>query len=168
MEKGKGMRDYLRSLYRYTFWADDQLFDCVAQLTEAQLRQDQVYSIGSVWVQCHHLFRVEYWWFLFLRTGTMPAKWESDEESLPWLWAQWASNRDAILAYLDGITDAELQRLVKPPHWEAGEAPIAVWQAMLQVANHSTDHRAQILRLLFDLGAPTFEQDYLNYLDSLM
>jgi uncharacterized damage-inducible protein DinB len=37
---------------------------------------------------------------------------------------------------------------------------------MIQVANHSTDHRAQTLRLLHDLGAPTFGQDYLRYLDT--
>jgi uncharacterized damage-inducible protein DinB len=31
------------------------------------------------------------------------------------------------------------------------------------MVNHGTDHRAQILRLLYDLGAPTFEQDMIIY-----
>lgn len=32
------------------------------------------------------------------------------------------------------------------------------------MANHGTDHRAQILRTLYDLGAPTFSQDLIMYL----
>jgi uncharacterized damage-inducible protein DinB len=38
------------------------------------------------------------------------------------------------------------------------------WQVFAHVANHGTDHRAQILRLLHDLGAPTFSQDFMIYL----
>ena len=39
--------------------------------------------------------------------------------------------------------------------------PVPRWQALLHLANHGTDHRAQMLRILADLGAPTFEQDLL-------
>jgi uncharacterized damage-inducible protein DinB len=34
---------------------------------------------------------------------------------------------------------------------------------LLQVANHGTDHRAQVLRLLKDLGIKTVSQDYIFY-----
>jgi uncharacterized damage-inducible protein DinB len=34
---------------------------------------------------------------------------------------------------------------------------------LLQVANHGTDHRAQLLRLLNDLGVKTVSQDYIFY-----
>ena len=46
-----------------------------------------------------------------------------------------------------------------------GEDPdIVLWQALLHVANHGTDHRAQILRLLHDLGVETVSQDYIFYI----
>jgi uncharacterized damage-inducible protein DinB len=32
---------------------------------------------------------------------------------------------------------------------------------LLHVANHGTDHRAQLLRLLHDLGVKTTSQDYI-------
>jgi hypothetical protein len=35
---------------------------------------------------------------------------------------------------------------------------------ILRLVNHGTDHRAQVLRLLHDLGAPTFNQDLIIYL----
>jgi uncharacterized damage-inducible protein DinB len=37
------------------------------------------------------------------------------------------------------------------------------WQIITQVTNHGTDHRAQLLRILHDFGAPTFGQDLILY-----
>jgi uncharacterized damage-inducible protein DinB len=37
------------------------------------------------------------------------------------------------------------------------------WQVLLHVANHGTDHRAQLLRLLNDLGVRTVAQDDIFY-----
>jgi uncharacterized damage-inducible protein DinB len=41
---------------------------------------------------------------------------------------------------------------------------LMLWQVLLHVANHGTDHRAQILRLLNDLGLNTGPQDYIFYI----
>lgn len=38
-----------------------------------------------------------------------------------------------------------------------------LWQVLLHVVNHGTDHRAQILRLLNDLGFRTTSQDYIFF-----
>jgi uncharacterized damage-inducible protein DinB len=39
-------------------------------------------------------------------------------------------------------------------------ADMTVWQALWHVVNHATDHRAQVLRLLNDMGIETGAQDY--------
>jgi uncharacterized damage-inducible protein DinB len=36
-------------------------------------------------------------------------------------------------------------------------------EGALHVGNHGTDHRAQLLRLLNDLGVKTASQDYISY-----
>lgn len=69
-----------------------------------------------------------------------------------------------VRGYVASVDDAELQRDVRPDHWDPDERPIKMWQAMLQVANHSTDHRAQVLAGIQRLGGPTVGQDYLDYL----
>ena len=40
---------------------------------------------------------------------------------------------------------------------------LRLWQILLHVANHGTDHRAQLLRLLNDMGVQTKPQDYIFY-----
>jgi uncharacterized damage-inducible protein DinB len=72
-----------------------------------------------------------------------------------------------VMAYLETLTPDELEREVRPSVWEDGRPPIKVWEVRTQVANHSTDHRAQTLAGLHRLGAPTVMQDFRFYAWSL-
>jgi uncharacterized damage-inducible protein DinB len=70
-------------------------------------------------------------------------------------------------AYLAELRD---ERLFDKPIVEPEEdTDLILWQVLLHVVNHGTDHRAQILRLLNDLGVKTTSQDYIFYVyDHLM
>jgi uncharacterized damage-inducible protein DinB len=61
--------------------------------------------------------------------------------------------------YLSELQDDMLS--TKPLEGEDKE--LRVWQVLLHVVNHGTDHRAQILRLLNDLGVKTISQDYIFF-----
>jgi uncharacterized damage-inducible protein DinB len=54
--------------------------------------------------------------------------------------------------------------LFEKPFTDGEDPDLMLWQALLHVANHGTDHRAQILRLLNDLGVKTTSQDYIFYI----
>ena len=57
----------------------------------------------------------------------------------------------------------------KPIEEPEEDKDLIVWQVLLHVANHGTDHRAQLLRVLNDLGVKTTSQDYIFYVyDNLM
>jgi uncharacterized damage-inducible protein DinB len=70
---------------------------------------------------------------------------------------KWAEVEAHVRATLDALTPDDLERQL---HWP-GRPPIYVWEALLQVVNHGTDHRAQVLAGLHQLGAPTFMQDFI-------
>ncbi len=67
---------------------------------------------------------------------------------------------------LDPMTQAAELRVRIGSQLQESALPhrIKVWEALVQVANHSTDHRAQIMAGLHRLGAPTMGQDFLDYL----
>lgn len=67
-------------------------------------------------------------------------------------------------AYIAALTPEELHRSVRPSFGETGKGPIKVYQALTQVAMHSADHRAQLLRHIHRMAGPTVEQDCLGYL----
>ncbi len=164
---------FFRTLFEYTFWANRQVWDCVMTLTDEQFDESLDYSIGSIRNHCVHVASVEYWWPYFLEHGKMPDLEPEEVEAYydaatprSVIRERWDEIERGVLTYLDTLTPEELQREVKPPHWEEDQRPARVWEALLQVANHSTDHRAQILAGLHRLGAPTVGQDYLNYKDA--
>lgn len=156
--------EFFRDLYNYNFWARDQVWSCVEQLTDEEFETDIGYSYGTIRDQCVHMLAVEYWWFEFLRSGEVRFADADKLDTRAAIRAEWATVEEMALGYVESADDAELQREVHPDHWDADEGPIKVWQAMLQVANHSTDHRAQVLAGIQQLGGPTVAQDYLDYL----
>ena len=64
-------------------------------------------------------------------------------------------------AYLVDLQDSML--FGKPIQEPEEDQALSVWQVLLHVVNHGTDHRAQLLRILNDLGVETTSQDYIFY-----
>jgi uncharacterized damage-inducible protein DinB len=63
-------------------------------------------------------------------------------------------------AYLQDLRD---EMLFEKPFAGGEDQDLIPWQILLHVANHGTDHRAQLLRALNDLGVKTTSQDYIFY-----
>ena len=75
--------------------------------------------------------------------------------------AHWDSVEQSMRDYLAALQDEMLfDKPIKEPE---EDKDLIVWQVLLHVANHGTDHRAQLLRLLNDLGVKTTSQDYIFY-----
>ena len=53
--------------------------------------------------------------------------------------------------------------LFERPFEDGEDKDFILWQVLLHVVNHGTDHRAQLLRVLNDLGVKTTSQDYILY-----
>ncbi|MBZ0289794.1 MAG: hypothetical protein K8I30_19385, partial [Anaerolineae bacterium] len=79
--------------------------------------------------------------------------------------AMWDVLRVATLDYIESLDQAQLDEIVP---WELPARNIQAhnprWEILLQVANHGTDHRAQILAMLHtQFGARTVEQDLILF-----
>lgn len=69
--------------------------------------------------------------------------------------AYWDSVEGKMRDYLAALTDDQLN---------APMDNLQVWQVLIHVANHATDHRAQVLAMLNALGVKTFPQDFIFHL----
>jgi len=152
-----------RHFYEYHFTENRKMWDrYILPLSHEQFTKDMGYSHGSVRNQIVHLMDVEDVWFSELRSvvpsePSPPADFD-DRETLRLHWDQVEQSMRAYLAELrdDGLFDTP----IKEPEEDKG---LVVWQVLLHVVNHGTDHRAQLLRLLNDLGVKTSSQDYIFY-----
>jgi len=153
--------DAFRHFYDYHFTENRKLWDHVMQLTPEQFTRPVSYSRGSVRDQVH-LMDCDDTWFSELQ-GVTPSEpvppIDIDDRQI--LRARWDSIEQSMHDYLAELRDDML--LEKPIKEPDEDKDLIVWQVLLHVANHGTDHRAQILRLLNDLGLKTESQDYIFY-----
>ena len=154
--------DAFRHLFDYHFNENRTVWDkYVTQLSDEQFTQDVGYSHGSVRNQIVHLMNVDEAWFTGLRDvefveGPDPAS-LVERDSIR---SQWDVVEQHMRDYLSKLRD---EMLLKKPFAEGEDKDLILWQVLIQVANHGTDHRAQLLRLLNDLGVKTVSQDYIFY-----
>lgn len=152
--------DAFRHVYGYHFAENRTLWAYVTQLSDKQFMQGIGYSRGSVKQQLLHLIEVDEVWFSDLRGVELPEPLDpAGFPDLTSIRAYWDSVEQGMREYLAELTDEML--FTKPLSGE--DADLYVWQVLLHVVNHGTDHRAQLLRLLSDYGVKTVSQDYVFY-----
>jgi uncharacterized damage-inducible protein DinB len=151
-----------RHFYGYHFAENRKIWDeYVVPLTEEQFTQPVSYSHGSVRDQIIHLMNVDEAWFSGLRGVELPESQDpahvADRNSIR---AHWDQVEQEMRSYLANLRD---DMLFEKPFAEGEDKDLILWQVLLHVVNHGTDHRAQFLRLLNDLGVKTRYQDYIFY-----
>ena len=153
--------DAMRHFVNYHLAENRTLWDSyIVSLSQEHFTQTVNYSRGCVRDQLVHLMSVDNNWFMELR-GLVPPEWSNpaDFDDRDKLRAEWDRVEQMMRAYLANLTDESL--LDKPLQGE--DENLIVWQVLLHIVNHGTDHRAQILRILHDFGVKTVSQDYIFY-----
>ena len=154
--------DDFRRLYGYHFALNRRLWEqCIASLPAEQFRRPLAYSVGSVRNQVVHMLNMEARWFCALRGLPVPGILNPVHfGTAAKVRARWDAVESNMRAYLVMLSEEELRRPITDE--------MAVWEVLWHVLNHGTDHRAQTLAMLNQLGVATFPQDYALYaLDKL-
>ncbi|MEL6408177.1 MAG: DinB family protein [Chloroflexota bacterium] len=161
------LKDYLVQLYDYTDWANRRVWECVAKVEDDVYFADRDFSVGSLYDQLLHTMGVELWWLSYLDTGNIIFLTEDEVkayEDRKVFRQRWDDVARKNKVYLANLTPDELQRKVHPDFWDDDEPSITVAQAIIQVTQHSLDHRAQTMTLLHQLGYEGTNQDFLTFL----
>ncbi len=153
--------DMFRHVYDYHFAENRAIWDQhIVPLSQEHFIQPLTYSVGSIRNHVVHMMDVDDAWFSDLRGDTFEGmnnpETLSDRDKIR---TEWDTVEIKMREYLKTLTD---DMLITQP-FSGEDKDLYVWQALWQVANHGTDHRAQLLRLLHDCGADTKSQDYVFY-----
>ena len=152
--------EIIRTMMDYNYAWQRRLWDSIMTLTDDQFTADIPYSHGSLRNHMVHLANTDSGWLRGLKgePNARTRRYIPDEyttrESVRAICEQVAGE---VTAYIAVLNEDDLDK-------QPEGLPLTIWQTLLHLANHGTDHRAQVLRALHDLGAPTFDQDLLFYL----
>ncbi|MCY4145205.1 MAG: hypothetical protein OXE95_09145 [Chloroflexi bacterium] len=156
----------IKTLFDYHYAMYDRVWDIAQELSPQQFVAENDYSLRSLRNQLLHVIEVDNRWLARLQCLPLPDfLHESDFLDQAALRSTWVSIRADVLAYTGALTDTDMEEVVELDFsHRGGRHHSRRWQILLHVVNHGTDHRAQILALLHELGAPTFEQDLILHL----
>lgn len=157
----------IHTLLDYNYWAFERIWGCIMQLSDEQFIEEIDYSTGSIRNIVVHMMSATHRWLKRLQGVETPPHLSFDEfDTLAKTKNKWDEMRSEVIIYVNSLTREGLDELI---YWELPARGLSLesnrWEILLHVANHATDHRAQILALLhqhFHLG--TVEQDFLFYL----
>jgi uncharacterized damage-inducible protein DinB len=147
--------DEIRFLFAYDRWATRRVLSCLDGLDPSVWsRSDVVGERGLGEILVHHLGASQRWRHSFQDTGEEP---EPEREPLPTpdeLCEGWEVEWAAVDAWLPTMTGSFVAYV---------HEGVPVWQMLLHVVNHGTQHRAEAAELLTAEGRSPGELDLINY-----
>jgi uncharacterized damage-inducible protein DinB len=166
--QGKSMKpNEIKTLFEYNFWAFERVWECISQISDEQFVQEIDYSTGSIRNLVVHIMSGNRNWMSRLQGTDMPPRLVfEDFDSLAKTKAKWDELQQEFLDQLQSFDQEGLDEIVE---WEllaqGLKSSNARWEILLHLANHATDHRAQILAILHHhFHVETVEQDMIYYL----
>jgi len=142
----------IKLLHAFNAWADNRIFDALAQLPEEQYRRDLKSSHGSIHGTVAHMVAAQKIW-LDRWTGTpaatlTPAAGLANLEAVKALWQKVGLGLAQLLGTMSDKKLTETFTMVR----EGKTFNQVYWQAMVHVVDHSSYHRGQIVTMLRQLG----------------
>jgi uncharacterized damage-inducible protein DinB len=143
---------------RYSAWASRRLMDAVRVLPPDELARPTGISHQSILGTMAHLHFADWIWYTRVAEAIdKPATtMEALEREWPELRARWER-------FVDGLTDADLARVIAFRSIRGFDAAATVEQIVLHLVNHGTMHRGQVMGMIRQLGIEPPGTDLLLY-----
>lgn len=155
---------YLMSNYaNYNLWANTALISWLKTKPAALLEQDVPSSFRSIHLTLLHIWQTERYWLSILKKEA-PSVNDELSGSLTDVFNELLNNSAALAGFVNGQTDLALQQqtLIQSPWFQCR---FNNFEYVMQVINHSTYHRGQIVTMGRALGftdAPMTDYNFYN------
>jgi uncharacterized damage-inducible protein DinB len=156
--------DTLTTLFSHNLWANLRLLERCAELTPEQLEATIPGAFGSIHDTLQHIVTAEQSYFSRISTG-QPHRRPADAPPL------------TIAEMMESVRTTGLGLIEWAPKVQAGDtvqldwegAPLDVPKAIIltQVINHATEHRAQVMAIMTQLGIQPPDLQSWAYFDEL-
>lgn len=155
--------DALTVLFRHHLWANERLFEQCAALTDEQLDTTLLGGYGTIWDTLQHIARAEASYFSRLSTGR-PLVRPADAPPLTG-----DELRQSLRASGQGLID--WANRIGPDDtvdvdWDGRLRSVPKSILLTQAINHATEHRAQIMAALTQVGIEPVEVSGWEYFDA--
>jgi uncharacterized damage-inducible protein DinB len=153
-----------RQLFDYNAWANARSLDAASGLSDEQFTRPLGSSFPSVRDTLAHICGAEWIWlerFHGRSPSAVPGLTELQTAAA--LGEHWRPQGQRLLEYVQGLTAADLDRVIEYRTLNFGVYQNPLWQSLQHLANHGTYHRGQITTLLRQLGGKPVQTDLMHF-----
>ncbi len=159
------MKELIVSYASYNYWANQELVKCILKLSPEKQQQEVESSFNSLHTTIIHMWDAESIWWQRMKLKesiiipSLSFHPNVDEAANGLLqqsqdWAEWSKQ----------ATELQLQHVFSYRTTKKEEFKQPTWQVMLQVFNHGSYHRGQLVTILRQLAEEKIPQtDYIHY-----
>jgi uncharacterized damage-inducible protein DinB len=161
--------DAFRELYHYNHWATEQVLDAASGLTQEQLLAPGTAGRGSIRDTLVHLVSAQMRWLAWWdNTHSAEEAYlihlnEADYPDLASVRAVWTESDRSLRAFVDSLTDADLDRDITAALRDGRVFHLPLWKMLLHVSTHGTQHRSEVAAMLTAFGHSPGNLDALVY-----
>lgn len=158
------MLEYINKIYAYTFWGNQRILKACEQLSQDQLDAPTRNGYANLRATLVHLLQ-GHWIWLSRWQGISPkiALDPRDFPTLASIQARWQEEEEQTRAFLASLTEDDLQRKLHYENLKGATLALPLWQSLIHVANHSTQHRSEIAFMLTALDRSPGDLDMSIY-----
>ena len=156
------MKELFTTLYRYGEWANARLLAKARALTPAQLGERVFKGAEAILPTFGHLVGADLRWLHRWQGETPPTVAVADFTSLDVVQRRWDEVCASRRAYLQSLDETALLATIR---WSRDSGPVDLprWHALMQCANHGTQHRAELAAMLTDFGQSPGDLDFMVF-----
>jgi uncharacterized damage-inducible protein DinB len=157
----------MTQLFDYNDWANARILQAAARVSAEQYAAPAGLSYGGLRGTLVHTYEAEHSWRMRCQHDTWGEELtEADIPSLAELHSRWQAEEAALRAYLGGLSDADLERIVRYEIEGGVVRERVLWHCLVHVVNHGTQHRSEAAILLTNYGQSPGDLDFTVYLNS--
>ena len=153
----------LKLLHAYNSWANNRIFDTLAQTPSDKYMQDMKSSHGGIHGTLVHTVGAEKVWLERFMGEPQPFLSQNPPKSLQELKEIWVKVGFDTAKWLGTMSDKKLQDTFTMKTLKGDTFTHVFWQAFQHVVNHSSYHRGQIITMLRQLGEKPVSTDLILF-----
>lgn len=161
-----------RTMFDYSDWAMAKVLGAADGLTREQLNTPGTAGRGSVRETLFHLIRAHHGW-LSMWDGSMSpgtalgfSLYFDDLDDFPdvdAIRAYWNDVFGQTTAFTSDLNDGDMARVYTETYPNGETESFILWQMMVHVVNHGTQHRSEVAAMLTDFGHSPGDIDMIFY-----
>ena len=158
------MLEYFKTLYDYNYWANTKILDAAEHVTDEQLFAPTHDSHGGLHGTLVHTMGAEWAWRMRWQ-GTSPKAMLRNEDfpSLAAIRTRWREEEQQMRAFLTSLSEENVQRVVQYTSTRGQTYSAPLWQLIMHLVNHGTQHRSEAATILSSLGYSPGDIDLLVF-----